>query len=99
MESFVWAVQTFRGRHQNLLNGINVGAIAFDSCGTSARVIHTAINLHGCVVSYGTPAVDAARVMAYVGPETDEVALDAAPVLSQLEKTAVSHGATAVKLR
>ena len=99
LEAFIWAVQTFRSRHRNLLNGINVGAIAFDSCDTSSRVVQTAVNVDGCVVSYGTPSVDAKRIMAYIGPETNKVALDASPVLGSLQKTSMSYGATAVELR
>ena len=99
LEAFIWAVQTFRSRHQNLLNGINIGAIAFDACNTSSRVIQTAVNVDACTVSYGEPSVDTTRIMAYIGPESSQVSLDVAPVLSQLQKTSVSYGATALELR
>ena len=98
MEAFFWAVRTFKERHPDKLQGIDIGAFAFDSCSTPDRAAQQVLNLETCVVGYGSPAIPPERVLGFVGPDQSSEALALAPILGEMDKILVSHAATTAEL-
>lgn len=98
LEAFIWALGSYGSRLQNVLDGIDVGGIAFDSCSSEDRLVTQLLSFENCIVGFGDPAIEPSRVLGFVGPDRSGEALRLAPLLGQMRKTAVSHAATSISL-
>lgn len=99
MEAFFYAVRTFQSRH-DVLKDFEIGAFAFDSCGSSERVTQQVLNFELCEVGLGETLkrITPSRVLGYVGPDRSGEAAALAPMFGQLNKALVSHAATSASL-
>ena len=96
----MWALLTFRERFNNfnVLKDIQVGAVGFDTCSSGNVAVQTVLNVENCFVTYGSPTVLPANILAYVGADTSEENVLIASILGKMSKTQVSHAATSPTL-
>ncbi len=99
LEAFLWAVRTFKIRYPNsVLQTVQVGAFALDSCSTADRGVQQVLNMETCAVAYGTPPIEPSRVLGWVGTQSNKDTMQLASVIGGMKKTLVSSSATAPEL-
>ena len=104
VEAFNWAleyVNTHQGMFKDLLPGVHLGSIIFDTCSSPVRAGNLVANFHAGNVEYRTDfyKIDPNWIDMYVGPLRSEAAIRVADVLNELGVPQISYGASSLELR
>ncbi len=95
LEAFLWAVRTYRDRYpDNILRGVQIGALGLDTCSSSFKMLQQVENLRGCVVGYGNPAIHPKSLLTFIGPTTNQEAIALSEYIKDNGPTVVSASAT-----
>lgn len=94
MEAFHWAIKEF-GSGQD----VSVGGVSMDSCSRVEQVIENVLSFETCKVRFGDlNAVSPRNLLAYVGPDRSAETMAVSVLLKDMNKTEVTHAATAPEL-
>ncbi|XP_071953154.1 uncharacterized protein [Antedon mediterranea] len=94
LEAFMWAIDEVN-KNISILPDINIGAIAFDTCGLPEKARRDVTNFVSKAVEYrsGYPK-DSIRVTGIIGGETSDSSIEIADVITPLNISQISYAAT-----
>ncbi|KAL4223423.1 hypothetical protein ACF0H5_016893 [Mactra antiquata] len=104
MEAFNWAmdyVNEKKGMFKDILYGVKLGSLIFDTCSSPVRAGNLVANYHARNFEIRTAEyrIDPSLIDLYIGPMTSEASIRVADILSEVGIPQISYGATSLELR
>lgn len=104
MEAFNWAmryVNQKQGMFKNLLQGVKLGSLIFDTCMSPVRAGNLIANYHARNFEIHTAdyRIDPTMIDIYIGPMSSEASIRVADILAELGIPQISYGASSLELR
>lgn len=96
LEAFHYAIREYGP----LIHGdVSIGGVSLDSCSRTEQTLENILSFEVCKVRLGsTFPVSPRNLLAYVGPSTNMDAMAASRLLTDMNKTMISHAATSPML-